>query len=52
MEKILIVEDDRKIREELCSALEKKGYACILLEQFEDVVRFNISIALCIFTIL
>ena len=37
MEKILIVEDDRKIREELCSALEKKGYACILLEQFEDV---------------
>lgn len=37
MEKILIVEDDRKIREELCSALEKKGYACILPEQFEDV---------------
>ena len=25
------------IRDRLCSALEKKGYACILLEQFEDV---------------
>lgn len=37
MERILIVEDDRKIREELCTALEKKGYSCILIETFEDV---------------
>lgn len=37
MERILIVEDDRKIREELRTALEKKGYSCILIEQFQDV---------------
>lgn len=37
MERILIVEDEEKIREELCTALEKKGYSCILIEDFEDV---------------
>lgn len=37
MEKILIVEDEIKIREELYTALEKKGYSCILIEEFEDV---------------
>jgi DNA-binding response OmpR family regulator len=37
MERILIVEDEEKIREELCIALEKTGYFCILIECFEDV---------------
>ena len=37
MERILIVEDEEKIREELITALERKGYACILIDQFEDV---------------
>lgn len=37
MERILIVEDEEKIREELSTALERKGYACILIDQFEDV---------------
>lgn len=37
MERILIVEDEEKMREELCMALEKKGYSCILIEDFEDV---------------
>lgn len=37
MERILIVEDDKKIREELRTALEKKGYSCILIEHFKDV---------------
>ena len=36
MEKILIVEDEEKIREELCTALQKKGYICAALEHFED----------------
>ena len=33
MERILIVEDEEKIREELSTALERKGYACILIDQ-------------------
>lgn len=37
MERILIVEDEEKIREELCTALEKKGYSCIQITSFEDV---------------
>lgn len=37
MERILIVEDEEKIREELCTALEKKGYSCIKITSFEDV---------------
>ncbi|MCQ4637093.1 response regulator transcription factor [Anaerovorax odorimutans] len=36
MERILIVEDEEKIREELRTALEKKGYTCTLIEEFED----------------
>ncbi len=39
MDKILIVEDDKKIREELRTALEKKGYSCALIEQFENVAE-------------
>ena len=39
MEKILIVEDEGKIREELCTTLEKKGYDCILIDEFENVAQ-------------
>lgn len=39
MERILVVEDDKKMREELCTALEKKGYSCVLIEQFENVAE-------------
>ncbi|QNM05472.1 response regulator transcription factor [Qiania dongpingensis] len=39
MDKILIVEDDKKIREELRTALEKKGYSCALIEQFQNVAE-------------
>lgn len=37
MEKILIVEDEEKMREELSSALEKNGYSCEKIETFEGV---------------
>lgn len=37
MERILIVEDEIKIREELRTALEKKGYTCGTIEKFENV---------------
>lgn len=37
MEKLLIVEDEEKIRKELGAALEKKGYSCTLIDTFEDV---------------
>ena len=38
MKKILIVEDNRKIREELASFLSKNGYDCERLERFDDVI--------------
>lgn len=38
MERIYIVEDEPRLREELCSILEKNGYECILEERFEQVV--------------
>lgn len=38
MKKILIVEDNRKIREELASFLSKNGYTCEMVEQFDDVI--------------
>lgn len=37
MERILIVEDEVKIREELCTALGKNGYTCSAIEDFEGV---------------
>ena len=37
MERILIVEDDGKIRQELCVALQKKGCECIPIQVFTDV---------------
>ena len=39
MERILIVEDEVKIRDELSSALEKKGYFCCVIENFEHVAQ-------------
>lgn len=38
MKKILIIEDDLIIREELASLLENSGYEAIILEEFGDVV--------------
>ncbi len=39
MERILIVEDEVKIREELSTALEKKGYSCSTVENFHHVAE-------------
>lgn len=39
MERIFIVEDEPRLREELCSVLEKNGYECILAEQFEQITE-------------
>lgn len=37
MERVFIVEDEPRLREELRSILEKNGYECILAQQFEHV---------------
>lgn len=39
MDKILIVEDDEKLRQELKIFLEKNGYEVLILEKFENVVQ-------------
>ena len=39
MAKILIVEDDKKLREELKIFLEKHGYEVIVLEKFDDTIN-------------
>lgn len=39
MERIYIVEDEPKLRGELCSVLEKNGYECIITEDFEHVTE-------------
>ncbi len=41
--RILIVEDDVKIRGELAALLEKYGYGCIFPDGFEDVARFALE---------
>ncbi|BBF44699.1 two-component response regulator BceR [Lachnospiraceae bacterium KM106-2] len=38
MESIFIVEDDVKIRKELCNFLEKYNYQCIVSDDFENIV--------------
>lgn len=38
MKTILIVEDNKKIRDELCSFLSKNGYSCAALDSFDNVV--------------
>lgn len=45
MKKILIIEDDVVIREELASLLENSGYEAIILEEFGDVVDKILDIA-------
>ncbi|WP_102398766.1 response regulator transcription factor [Haloimpatiens massiliensis] len=39
MKKILIVEDDKKIRGELSTFLSKNGYVCEVLDDFNNVVK-------------
>lgn len=39
MSKILIVEDDEKLREELKIFLEKHGYEAIILEKFDNTIK-------------
>ncbi|WP_346908240.1 response regulator transcription factor [Faecalicatena orotica] len=43
MERIYIVEDEARLRDELCSVLEKNGYECIAAKEFdrvaEDILR-------------
>ncbi|WP_067844127.1 response regulator transcription factor [Amphibacillus sediminis] len=38
MEKIMIVEDDMKIAEYLCSYIEKYGYEVVMTEDFETII--------------
>ena len=50
MEKILIVEDDEKLREELKIFLDRNGYKTIVLEKFdnsiEDILNINPDLVL------
>lgn len=39
MERIFIVEDEEKLRNELCKVLEKNGYLCAAAEDFDDVTN-------------
>lgn len=39
MKKILIVEDDKKIRGELSTFISKNGYVCEVLDDFNNVVE-------------
>lgn len=39
MERIFVVEDEAKLRTELCKVLEKNGYDCVTTEDFDDVTE-------------
>lgn len=39
MERIFVVEDEEKLREELCKVLEKNGYHCETTDDFDDVAK-------------
>lgn len=39
MEKLFLVEDEPKLRQELAAALTKNGYSCILEDQFDHVAE-------------
>lgn len=39
MERIYVVEDEPKLRAELCQALEKNGYQCMFADHFEQVAE-------------
>ncbi|AHF09286.1 MULTISPECIES: response regulator transcription factor [Dehalobacter] len=45
MEKILIIEDNKKIRDELCIFLSQNGYECHAPGTFEDMIGFTLSLA-------
>jgi hypothetical protein len=38
LKKVMIVEDHKKIRDELCVFLSQNGYACYAPESFEDIL--------------
>lgn len=39
MERIYIVEDEVRLREELCSVLERNGYQCIVADDFNRIIE-------------
>ncbi|MBU5483247.1 response regulator transcription factor [Clostridium sp. MSJ-11] len=43
MRKIFIIEDDKKIREELSTFLSKNGYVCEATEEFESIIEDALS---------
>lgn len=43
MRKIMIIEDNKKIRDELCVFLSRNGYECEAPEDFEDIIRNILS---------
>ena len=43
MEKIIIVEDDKIIREELQTFLSKYGYEVVAPSEFENIVEFILN---------
>lgn len=43
MKKILIIEDDKKMREELCTFLTKNGYSCDALCSFGHVIEYVLA---------
>lgn len=45
MEKILIIEDNKKIRDELCIFLSQNGYECHAPGKFEDIIGLTVSLA-------
>ena len=50
MQKILIIEDEVKIREELASFLKNNGYEVLIIDKFEntldDILKMNVDLIL------
>ena len=44
MKKLLIIEDDKKIREELCTFLSRNGYCCEALTDFDGILETTLSL--------
>lgn len=45
MKKLLIIEDDKKIREELCTFLERNGYYCEAPTAFQNILETALGMA-------
>ena len=45
MHRLLIVEDDKQIRDELKVLLQRNGYEALVLEGFENVVNESLALA-------